>query len=67
MRWKLDALIETRFEGPEDEARARKVVQAELWRLVEGLEVSLGNALGTSVTILACEPLPDEGDEADEG
>lgn len=58
MRWKLDALIETRFDGPEDEARARKLVQAELWRLVETLETSLGNALGTSVTVLGCEPVP---------
>jgi hypothetical protein len=64
MRWKLDALIETRFEGPDDEVRARKVVQAELWRLIEGLEATLGNQLGTSVTVLACEPVPDDGEES---
>lgn len=62
MRWKLDALIETRFEGPDDEVRARKVVQAELWRLIEALEETLGNALGTSVTVLACEPAPADED-----
>ncbi|MEB3221271.1 MAG: hypothetical protein VKS61_04890 [Candidatus Sericytochromatia bacterium] len=62
MRWKLDALIETRFEGPDDEVRARKIVQAELWRLIEGLEAALGNQLGTSVTVLACEPLADEAE-----
>ena len=56
MRWKLDALIETRFDGPDDEAKARKVVQAEIWRLVEALEAALGNPLSTSVAIMACEP-----------
>jgi hypothetical protein len=60
MKWKVDALIETRFIGPADEAQARKQVQAELWELIEGLEARLGNALATSVHILACEPLQDE-------
>ena len=56
MRWKVDALIETRFDGPADEAKARKTIQAEIWKLVEGLEAALGNPLSTSVTILGCEP-----------
>ncbi|MEB3329345.1 MAG: hypothetical protein VKQ33_08965 [Candidatus Sericytochromatia bacterium] len=64
MRWKLDALIETRFEGPDDEVRARKLVQAELWRLIEAMEAALGNQLGSSVTVLACEAVPDDGDPA---
>lgn len=61
MRWKVDALIETRFEGPDDESRARKAVQAEIWKLVEALEAALGNNLATSVTIMGCEPA--DGDE----
>lgn len=56
MRWKVDALIETRFDGPADEAKARKAVQAEIWKLVEGLEAALGSQLATSVTIMGCEP-----------
>jgi hypothetical protein len=60
MRWKIDALIETRFEGPDDEARARKLVQAEIWKLVEALEEALGNPLSTSVTIMGCEPAEEE-------
>lgn len=59
MRWKVDALIETRFEGPDDESRARKLVQAEIWKLVEALEAALGNAMSTSVTIMGCEPADD--------
>lgn len=62
MRWKVDALIETRFAGPADEAAARKQLQAELWRLVEGLEAALGNQLATSVHILGCEPLADDAE-----
>lgn len=61
MRWKVDAIIETRFDGPADEARARKLVQAELWKLVEGLEAKLGNAIGTSITILNCEAVVEGG------
>lgn len=60
MKWKVDALIETRFVGPKDEAQARKQLQAELWRLVEGLEAALGNQLATSVHILGCEPLDED-------
>lgn len=60
MRWKVDALIETRFVGPTDEAKARKQVQAELWRLVESLEQALGSEMATSVHILGCEPIDDE-------
>ena len=60
MRWKVDAIIETRFAGPQDEAAARKLVQAELWRLVEALETALGTELATSVHILGAEPLQDE-------
>lgn len=60
MRWKVDALIETRFVGPADEAKARKQVQAELWRLVESLEKALGSEMATSVHILGCEPIDDE-------
>ena len=60
MRWKVDALIETRFDGPADEAKARKLVQNAVWKLVEGLEAELGNALGTSVTIMGCEPAEEE-------
>ncbi|MEB3196631.1 MAG: hypothetical protein VKP62_05445 [Candidatus Sericytochromatia bacterium] len=64
MRWKLDALIETRFAGPDDEDRARKLVQAELWKLVEALEQALGNPLNTSVTLLDCQALPEDEDES---
>lgn len=60
MRWKVDALIETRFDGPADEAKARKLVQAEIWKLVEGLEEALGSQLATSVTIMGCEPAEEE-------
>ncbi|MDB5098474.1 MAG: hypothetical protein JWM80_2895 [Cyanobacteria bacterium RYN_339] len=60
MKWKVDALIETRFVGPADEAKVRKLLQAELWRLVEGLEQALGNKLSTSVHIVGCEPIYDE-------
>jgi hypothetical protein len=60
MKWKVDALIETRFSGPADEALVRKQLQAELWRLIEGLETALGNSLATSVHILACVPLDDD-------
>lgn len=62
MRWKVDALIETRLEGPLNEEAARKRVQEELWRLVEGLEAALGNALATSVVVLGVERLEDEAD-----
>lgn len=62
MRWKVDAIIETRLAGPGSEAEARAQVQAELWKLVEGLESALGNPMGTSVHILGVEPLgEDEG------
>jgi hypothetical protein len=57
MKWKVDALIETRFVGPADEQKVRKQLQAELWKLVEGLEQALGNELSTSVHIVGCEPL----------
>lgn len=60
MRWKVDALIETRYDGPADEAKARKQVQAEIWKLIEGLEEALGNQLSTSVTIMGCEPAEEE-------
>lgn len=60
MRWKVDALIETRFDGPADEAKARKAVQNEIWKLIEALEGALGNPLSTSVTILGCEPAEEE-------
>jgi hypothetical protein len=60
MRWKVDAIIETRLDGPEDEAQARKLVQAELWKLVETLEAALGTSMATNVVILGAEPLPDE-------
>lgn len=60
MRWKVAALIETRFEGPDDEAKARKLLQAELWRLVAELEVALGAPLATSVHIMDIEPLADD-------
>lgn len=60
IKWKVDALIETRFVGPNDEGQARKQLQAELWRLIEGLETALGNQLSTSIHILGCEPLDDE-------
>jgi hypothetical protein len=60
MRWKVDAIIETRFPGPADEAQARKLVQAELWKLVEALEAALGVSMTTSVHILGAEPLEDD-------
>jgi len=60
MRWKVDAIIETRFPGPADEAQARKLVQAELWKLVEAMEASLGISMATSVHILGAEPLEDD-------
>jgi hypothetical protein len=60
MRWKIDAIIETRYAGPASEAEARKQVQAELWRLVEGLEAALGTSMATSVHILGVEPLSEE-------
>lgn len=60
MRWKVDALIETRFDGPADEAKAKKLVQNAIWKLVEGLEQELGNELGTSVTIMGCDPAEEE-------
>jgi hypothetical protein len=60
MRWKVDAIIETRFDGVEDESQARKLVQAELWKLVEALEAALGTSMTTNVHILGAEPL-DEG------
>lgn len=59
MRWKVDAIIETRLDGA-DEAGVRKQVQAELWRLVEGLEAALGNPMATSVHILGVEALAEE-------
>ena len=52
MRWKVDALIEARFEGPVDEAAARRLLQTELWRLVEGLEGALGTSMSTSIHIM---------------
>lgn len=61
MRWKVDAIIETRIPGPDDEAQVRKLVQAELWKLVEGLEAALGVSMATSVHILGAEPLPEDG------
>lgn len=60
MRWKVDALIETRLQGPASEAEAKKAVQAELWRLVDELEAALGISLATSLTILGVEQLPDD-------
>jgi hypothetical protein len=60
MRWKVDAIIETRFPGPDDEAQAKKLVQAEIWRLVEALETALGTSLSTNVVILGIEPAPDD-------
>jgi hypothetical protein len=60
MRWKVDAIIETRFPGPDDETQVRKKVQAELWKLVEKLEAELGTSMTTNVVILGAEPLPDE-------
>lgn len=60
MRWKVDAIIETRFPGPEDEAQARKLVQAELWKLVETLEAALGTSMTTNIVILGAEPMPDD-------
>lgn len=59
MKWKVDAIIETRLTGP-DEATVRKAVQAAVWKLVEGLEAELGNPMGTSVHILGVEALADE-------
>lgn len=59
MRWKIDAILETRLEGP-DEASVKKLVQAELWKLIDGLEAALGISMATSVHILGVEPLPDE-------
>lgn len=60
MRWKIDAIIETRLDGPADEAEVRKRVQSELWKLVEGLEAALGNAMATSVHLLGVEPIEEE-------
>ena len=60
MRWKVDAIIETRFEGAQDEAAARKLVQAELWKLVEALEAALGTSMSTNVHILGAEPIEDD-------
>ena len=59
MRWKVDAIIETRLDGA-SEADVRKQVQAELWRLVEALEAALGNPMATSVHILGVEALAEE-------
>jgi len=64
MRWKVDALIETRFEAGDSEVEAKKLFQAQLWQLIEQLETALGTPLGTSVTVLGCEPLPEEAPEA---
>jgi len=60
MRWKVDAIIETRFEGPASEPEARQAAQAELWKLVEGLEAALGNPMATSVHILGVEAVQDD-------
>lgn len=59
MRWKVDALIEARFEGPADEAAARRLLQSELWRLVEGLEAALGTSMSTSIHIMDVARLDD--------
>lgn len=59
MRWKVDAIIETRLTGP-DEAHVRQAVQASIWKLVESLEAELGNPMGTSVHILGVEALEGE-------
>lgn len=64
MRWKVDALIETRFEAGPTEAEAKKLFQAQVWQLIEQLENALGTPLGTSVTVLGCEPLPEEAPDA---
>ena len=61
MRWKVDALIETRLAEAASAEAARQAVQAELWKLVEALEAALGCPMATSVVILGAEPLDDEG------
>jgi hypothetical protein len=60
MRWKIDAIIETRLDSAADETQVRKQVLAELWKLVETLEAALGNPMATSVHVLGVEPVPDE-------
>ena len=60
MRWKVDALIETRLVGPADEAKVRKHVQTALWQLIEQLEKELGNSMATSVHIVGCEPIDED-------
>jgi hypothetical protein len=57
MEWKVDALIETRVEGPADETLVRRRVQAALWEMVEGLELSLGKHMSSAVHIMGITPI----------
>lgn len=63
MRWKVDALIEVRFEAGASESEARKRFQTHIWQLIEQLERVLDAPMGTSVTVLGCESLPEGAPE----